>query len=105
MLGKLSFLLTEIEKKKRQLCKFFKDSFVAKSIITQRFLLQKINYIYNNPVSSKWMLAKDPTAIRFVKYGHITAHASFAFGAMIFFIPGFAAISWILWHPPRHYQF
>jgi hypothetical protein len=37
----------------------FKDSFDAKAIITQRFLLQKINYIHNNPVSGKWMLAKD----------------------------------------------
>jgi REP element-mobilizing transposase RayT len=68
MLEKLSNLLTEREKKKGQLHKVFKDSFDAKAIITQRFLLQKINYIHNNPVSGKWMLAKD-----FVEYEHSSA--------------------------------
>ena len=36
--------------------------------MTQAFLLQKINYIHNNPVSGKWMLAKD-----FVAYEHSSA--------------------------------
>ena len=48
--------------KKGQLHKVFKDSFDAKPVITHQFLLQKINYIHNNPVSGKWMLAKDFTA-------------------------------------------
>ena len=48
MLEKLSKLITEREKKKGQLHKVFKDSFDAKAIITQQFLLQKINYIHNN---------------------------------------------------------
>lgn len=68
MLEKLSQLLTEREKKKGQLHKVFKDSFDAKAIITQAFLLQKINYIHNNPVSGKWMLAKDYT-----EYEHSSA--------------------------------
>ena len=68
MLEKLSNLLTERERKKGQLHKVFKDSFDAKAIITQRFLLQKINYIHNNPVSGKWLLAKD-----FVEYEHSSA--------------------------------
>lgn len=68
MLEKLSQLLTEREKKKGQLHKVFKDSFDAKAIITQAFLLQKINYIHNNPVSGKWMLAKD-----FTEYKHSSA--------------------------------
>jgi putative transposase len=58
MLEKLSQLLTEREKKKGQLHKVFKASFDAKAVITQAFLLQKINYIHNNPVSGKWMLGK-----------------------------------------------
>ena len=66
--GKLNSLLTEREKKKGQLHKVFKDSFDAKPIIAQHFLLQKINYIHNNPVSSKWQLAKD-----FVEYEHSSA--------------------------------
>ena len=62
MLIKLSSLVTIREKKKGQLHKVFKDSFDAKPIITHQFLLQKIDYIHNNPVSGKWMLAKDFTA-------------------------------------------
>ncbi len=68
VLDKLSSLLSEREKKKGQLHKVFKDSFDAKAIITQHFLLQKINYIHNNPVSGKWQLAKD-----FVEYEHSSA--------------------------------
>ena len=68
MLKKLGSLVTEREKKKGQLHKVFKDSFDAKPVITQQFLLQKINYIHNNPVSGKWMLAKD-----FVEYEHSSA--------------------------------
>ena len=59
MLDRLSSLLSEREKKKGQLHKVFKDSFDAKPIITQHFLLHKINYIHNNPINGKWQLAKD----------------------------------------------
>jgi len=68
LLDTLQQQLTEREKRKGQLHKVFKDSFDAKAIITQAFLLQKINYIHNNPVSGKWMLAKD-----FVEYEHSSA--------------------------------
>jgi REP element-mobilizing transposase RayT len=66
--GRLAGLLTEREKKKGQLHKVFKVSFDAKAIITQQFLLQKINYIHNNPVTGKWMLAPG-----FVAYEHSSA--------------------------------
>jgi len=56
------------EKKKGQLHKVFKDSFDAKPIIIQKILLQKINYLHKNPVSGKWMLAKD-----FVEFIHCSA--------------------------------
>jgi len=68
LLRRLESLVTEKERKKGQLHKVFKASFDAKAIITQRFLMQKINYIHNNPVSGKWMLAKD-----FVEYEHSSA--------------------------------
>ncbi len=68
LLQKLQALVSEREKKKGQLHKVFKDSFDAKAIITTPFLLQKINYIHNNPVSRKWMLAKD-----FIEYEHSSA--------------------------------
>jgi len=68
LLARLENLVTEREKQKGQLHKVFKDSFDAKPVITQKFLLQKINYIHNNPVSGKWMLAKD-----FVEFLHSSA--------------------------------
>jgi len=68
MLEKLSSLITEREKEKGQQHKVFKDSLDAKAIITQKFLLQKVNHIHNNPVSGKWMLAKD-----FIAYEHSSA--------------------------------
>jgi len=60
--------LTEREKKKKQLHKVFKDSFDAKAIFSDKFLIQKLNYIHYNPVTGKWKLAKD-----FVAYEHSSA--------------------------------
>ncbi len=60
--------LTEREKGKGQLHKVFRDSFDAKPIFSEKFLLQKMNYIHHNPVSGKWHLAKD-----FVLYEHSSA--------------------------------
>ncbi len=60
--------LTERERKKKQLHKVFKDSFDGKPIFSEKFLLQKLNYIHHNPVSGKWKLAKD-----FVSYEHSSA--------------------------------
>ena len=70
-IGTLTMLqnaLTERERKKKQLHKVFKDSFDAKPIFSERFLLQKLNYIHYNPVKGKWNLAKD-----FVSYEHSSA--------------------------------
>jgi len=54
--------VTEREKKKGQLHKVFEESFDAKTIDTKVFLLQKINYIHQNPVRGKWQLADNYTA-------------------------------------------
>ena len=59
LLHRMSSLLTERERKKGQRHKVFKDSFDAKPIYTQKFLLQKINYIHKNPVNGKWNLVND----------------------------------------------
>ena len=48
--------LTERERNKKQLHKVFKDSFDAKAIFSEKFLIQKLNYIHHNPVSGKWDL-------------------------------------------------
>jgi putative transposase len=42
--------LTERERKKKQLHKVFKDSFDAKPIFSEKFLMQKLNYIPARPV-------------------------------------------------------
>lgn len=67
-LNSLQDALTERESKKKQLHKVFKDSFDAKAIFSEKFLIQKLNYIHHNPVSGKWRLAKD-----FVSYEHSSA--------------------------------
>jgi REP element-mobilizing transposase RayT len=61
ILATLQNALTEREKRKGQLHKVFKNSFDAKAIFSERFLLQKLQYIHNNPVSGKWNLAEDYT--------------------------------------------
>jgi REP element-mobilizing transposase RayT len=59
---------TERERKKKQLHKVFKDSFDGKPIFSEKFLIQKLNYIHNNPVTGKWKLATD-----FISYEHSSA--------------------------------
>ena len=59
---------TTRERNKNQLHKVFKDSFDAKPIFSEKFLVQKLNYIHNNPISGKWKLAIDA-----VLYEHSSA--------------------------------
>jgi REP element-mobilizing transposase RayT len=65
ILNILSKACSEGEKKKGQLHKAFEPSFDAKEILYNSFLLQKLNYIHNNPVSGKWQLAET-----FIDYEH-----------------------------------
>lgn len=60
--------LTPRERKKHQLHKVFKASFDAKAIFSEKFLIQKLNYIHNNPISGKWKLVIDA-----VLYEHSSA--------------------------------
>jgi REP element-mobilizing transposase RayT len=60
--------LTERERKKKQLHKVFEDSFDAKAIFSEKFLVQKLSYIHHNPITGKWKLARD-----FVSYEHSSA--------------------------------
>ena len=53
LLNQLKNKVSDRDKKKGQLHKVFKDSFDAKAIYCHKFLMQKINYIHNNPVSGK----------------------------------------------------
>jgi putative transposase len=56
------------ERSKGQKHKVFEPSFDAKSIFTDPFLHQKINYIHFNPISGKWNLADE-----FTDYYHSSA--------------------------------
>ena len=46
----------------------FEDSFEVKLCTSQKFLLQKLTYIHNNPCSGKWMLADNV-----INYKHSSA--------------------------------
>jgi hypothetical protein len=50
------------EKKKGQVHKVFKESFDAKECVSEKFIVQKLNYMHLNPVSKKWNLVTDYTA-------------------------------------------
>ena len=65
ILLKLNLACTDKEKNKGQIHKVFEPSFDAKAILTDRFLIQKLDYIHNNPVSGKWKLADS-----FIEYQH-----------------------------------
>lgn len=60
--------VTKRKKKKMQRHKVFDESFDAKGISSEKFLLQKLNYKHRNPISGRWNLAKD-----FIEYEHSSA--------------------------------
>ena len=64
----LSDAVTENEKKKKQKHRVFEDSFDVKRCFTDEFIIQKLNYIHNNPVQPKWSLASSPS-----EYKHSSA--------------------------------
>ena len=68
LLSQLSNAVTLNEQKKGQLHRAFENSFDAKAIFSDKFLLQKLNYIHHNPDSGKWNLVKD-----FTLYEHSSA--------------------------------
>ncbi|MGN6399081.1 MAG: transposase [Flavisolibacter sp.] len=52
------------DREKGQLHVVWKDSFEVKQCRTKAFLLQKLQYLHNNPVSGKWMLA--PSSVEYL---------------------------------------
>jgi len=47
------------ESGKGKLHNVFEDSFDAKVIVSEKFLIQKLNYIHFNPVRGRWKLVED----------------------------------------------
>ncbi len=60
LLGQLSRAVSEFEKKRGKLHEVFEPSFDIKECATKKLLLQKIDYIHNNPCTGKWQLAHSP---------------------------------------------
>jgi len=50
--------VTKREAAKGQIHKVFEESFDAKGIYSEKFFMQKVNYIHHNPVKEKWNLLK-----------------------------------------------
>lgn len=68
LLNELFYAVDKNNKKKGQLYRVFENSFDAKQCFTELFILQKLDYMHNNPVAKKWQLAED-----FTLYQHSSA--------------------------------
>jgi REP element-mobilizing transposase RayT len=65
ILHELTKHITPREQKKGQLHKVFEPSFDVKICTNEAFIIQKLEYIHNNPCNKKWMLAKGPVEYRY----------------------------------------
>ncbi len=54
----LNFLMAAVLRPEKQEFKVWDDEYVAKEIFTPSFLLQKIEYIHNNPLQPHWELVE-----------------------------------------------
>ena len=68
LLNRLNLAVTPSGKKRGKKHEVWKDSFDVKECRTEPFVLQKLNYIHNNPCAGKWKLADSP-----VHYWHSSA--------------------------------
>ena len=60
ILRQLEWAVTDKEKQRKKKHRVFEVSSDIKPCYTEKFLLQKLNYIHNNPIAGKWKLAKFP---------------------------------------------
>ncbi len=61
-LEQLRYGVNKSDADRNKLHEVFEESFDAKICFSKDFLLQKLNYIHNNPCSKNWMLAADPAS-------------------------------------------
>jgi REP element-mobilizing transposase RayT len=59
-LAQLKVAVEEADKLKGQIHNIWENSFEAKECRTEKFILQKLNYIHNNPCNKHWNLSKIP---------------------------------------------
>ena len=57
ILDQLANAVNDSDKKRGKLHEVFQPSFDIKECFTKKFILQKLNYIHNNPCAGKWNLA------------------------------------------------
>jgi hypothetical protein len=68
LLSRLQFAVRPKDRKKGKRHEVWKGSFDVKECRTEKFILQKLNYMHNNPCSGKWKLAESP-----IEYLHSSA--------------------------------
>ena len=68
ILERLALGVSKTDKKKGQKHRVFETSFDAKYVESDKFILQKLDYIHHNPVTGKWNLAAE-----FTDYEHSSA--------------------------------
>lgn len=68
LLTKLGLDVCAADKRRGKKHEVWKDSFDVKSCRTEKFVLQKLNYIHKNPCAGKWKLAASP-----IDYPHSSA--------------------------------
>src|SRR5258708_18041870 len=60
ILDKLSKAVNVSDRKRGKLHEVFESSFDIKECFTKKFIMQKLDYIHNNPCTGKWNLADCP---------------------------------------------
>ena len=60
LLTKLELAVSSTDRKRCKKHEVWEQSFDIKECRTEKFMLQKLNYIHNNPCSGKWKLADNP---------------------------------------------
>ena len=60
LLTKLELAVSSTARKRGKKHEVWEQSFDIKECRTEKFILQKLNYIHNNPCSGKWKLADNP---------------------------------------------
>ncbi len=56
----LDWLASKVSRPDKQLLKVWEDDYVAKDVVTENFLWQKMEYIHSNPCQSHWQLSERP---------------------------------------------
>jgi len=56
----LDWLAAKVKRHEKQTYRVWEDGYNAKDVVSESFLLQKMEYIHNNPCQEHWKLADSP---------------------------------------------